>query len=508
MRAGEASCSCPQCGVVCEGRYNGCSDVWARGPQPVGLISADALASAPSENRSTTRPLTPLPPSGPAAPAIAVVGSGASPAIGLPAPTPAQLGAALAELRSELRTVVDRLSSQQATMGEWRAAIDAQVAQLSTLAAVPQQLAETARELHAHNESVQRNAEEIRSNVDVALAAARHEIAGEVAGRMEWFQRELADAREAQLRSLHSAVAAVMAPLVEEWSQTRAEVARVAAKLASLPATLSNELAETVETQAGHLTARLEDGQREIAKLQQELLMTRLETMATHQRGVLETVEATLASGMEQARLDQNTRMRELEANLSSAVRTLVNETVVHNVEELPEVLLGAFREMSEENTRALVSRVDEIAARNRRELAELNRVVSAEQQEVARLVAASGERAAAENERASQALTDAQQSTVRRLQAIEAERVERVAELEKLCERMARRLADSRRRQERSVEVEALDARIAEFTEQLEALHKLARSIERKAVPAAGSAASRSKTAAPARAASRGTRR
>ena len=37
MVAGAHSCSCPSCGITCEGRFATCSQVWARGPQPVNL---------------------------------------------------------------------------------------------------------------------------------------------------------------------------------------------------------------------------------------------------------------------------------------------------------------------------------------------------------------------------------------------------------------------------------------------------------------------------------------
>lgn len=37
MVAGPNSCSCPQCGVVCKGKFAGCTAVWAAGPQQVTL---------------------------------------------------------------------------------------------------------------------------------------------------------------------------------------------------------------------------------------------------------------------------------------------------------------------------------------------------------------------------------------------------------------------------------------------------------------------------------------
>lgn len=42
MRAGESACHCPQCGVVCEGQFNGCATVWAAGPREVVLVRPEA----------------------------------------------------------------------------------------------------------------------------------------------------------------------------------------------------------------------------------------------------------------------------------------------------------------------------------------------------------------------------------------------------------------------------------------------------------------------------------
>jgi len=46
MRAGERACACPDCGVICQGQFDGCPDVWARGPRPV-TFSATATIEAP-----------------------------------------------------------------------------------------------------------------------------------------------------------------------------------------------------------------------------------------------------------------------------------------------------------------------------------------------------------------------------------------------------------------------------------------------------------------------------
>lgn len=61
MRAGERACACPECGVICQGQFDGCPGVWARGPRPVALSVAPAieaprvraLAAGPDPSRAT-----------------------------------------------------------------------------------------------------------------------------------------------------------------------------------------------------------------------------------------------------------------------------------------------------------------------------------------------------------------------------------------------------------------------------------------------------------------------
>lgn len=65
MRANADNCSCPDCGTVCDGLFEGCPDVWARGPQPVSIAAARASSgggasrpAAPPRNGVGGRPST------------------------------------------------------------------------------------------------------------------------------------------------------------------------------------------------------------------------------------------------------------------------------------------------------------------------------------------------------------------------------------------------------------------------------------------------------------------
>lgn len=87
MRAGTSSCSCPSCGAVCTGRFEGCSVVWASPPRLVRW-----------------RPLAP-----PARAAIA-------PAV-MTAAEPDDLRTAVEVIWSELQAVARALARQHSLIG-------------------------------------------------------------------------------------------------------------------------------------------------------------------------------------------------------------------------------------------------------------------------------------------------------------------------------------------------------------------------------------------------------
>ena len=87
MRAGERACACPDCGVICQGQFDGCPDVWALGPRPVSL-TAPASGAPASIAPASGAPASLAPASGaPAieAPRVRALASG----LGGPAPGPA-----------------------------------------------------------------------------------------------------------------------------------------------------------------------------------------------------------------------------------------------------------------------------------------------------------------------------------------------------------------------------------------------------------------------------------
>src|SRR4051794_39457703 len=113
MRAGESACSCPQCGVVCQGRFAGCAEVWARGPREVHVVSPPAALArrTPTPVRVTRTPAQQ--PSGADQARTEVL---------------AWLQAAFDGLRDELSVLAGGLARQQAVLSDLSENRDSEVA--------------------------------------------------------------------------------------------------------------------------------------------------------------------------------------------------------------------------------------------------------------------------------------------------------------------------------------------------------------------------------------------
>ena len=55
MTAHSSTCVCDRCGHVCTGRFDGCQDVWARGPTPVSMVDFNGSPEA-ARSESQLRP--------------------------------------------------------------------------------------------------------------------------------------------------------------------------------------------------------------------------------------------------------------------------------------------------------------------------------------------------------------------------------------------------------------------------------------------------------------------
>ena len=262
MRAGASACSCPDCGVVCQGLFDGCADVSARGPRPVtiaatravtGVASAPAAAPAPMPAAAAAAPRAaddvPRPRPVTLAPAAARRANGnrggnrarvqAAASYGktdLPAPDPPEgdprremfrwFEEAFVGVRSDLQTLIASMTHQQAMLAEL---IDSRQAELRLVLA-----AETLPDIVADAvaSAVDAHTEAMTESFSTALIMFREEMDKAQAGTTatvdnlrETFDTFLnalavhdegAEKREAaRLRTLKGSITRQMAPLAE-----------------------------------------------------------------------------------------------------------------------------------------------------------------------------------------------------------------------------------------------------------------------------------------------------
>ena len=254
MRAGASACSCPDCGVVCQGLFDGCADVWARGPRPVSISASRAVSgAAPSAPPVAAAP--PPPPEEPLARPVTLAPAAARRANGnrggnrarvqaaasygktdLPAPEPTEpdprremfrwFEEAFVGVRSDLQTLIASMTHQQAMLAEL---IDSRQAELRLVLAaetLPDIVAEAvASAVDAHTEVMTESFAtalgEFREEMDKAQAGT----AATVDNLRETFDTFLnalavhddgAEKREAaRLRTLKGSITKQLAPLAD-----------------------------------------------------------------------------------------------------------------------------------------------------------------------------------------------------------------------------------------------------------------------------------------------------
>src|SRR3954470_1013123 len=152
MRAGESACSCPQCGVVCQGRFAGCAEVWARGPREVHVVSPPAALArrTPTPARVTRTPVE--------------QSSGADQAR---TEVLAWLQAAFDGLRDELSVLAGGLARQQAVLADLSDTRDTEVS--SALAEVKEWAGELRNETLRLQGFERAVADQLRSDVSSTI---------------------------------------------------------------------------------------------------------------------------------------------------------------------------------------------------------------------------------------------------------------------------------------------------------------------------------------------------
>src|SRR5436305_781917 len=230
MRAGESACSCPQCGVVCRGRFAGCAEVWARGPREVHVVSPPAALArrTPTPVRVTRTP--------------AEQAAGAEQAR---TEVLAWLQAAFDGLRDELSVLAGGLARQQAVLSDLSENRDSEVA--TALTEVREWAAELRNETLRLQGFERAVADQLRADVSSTISEGVDRMVS-IQGDMVSSQENTADIRQDDVRQ-------ALAQVEERATALREETDRLQDFGQNLAEQLRAEVAKTVQDGMSSLMA-------------------------------------------------------------------------------------------------------------------------------------------------------------------------------------------------------------------------------------------------------------
>lgn len=279
MRAGERACACPECGVICQGQFDGCPDVWARGPRPVALTVAPAieaprvraLAAGPESAGAGANPPV-------AAPAATSNGTGTGNANGSggyadpppppPGGEPAQSGGsrteilqwfedAFDELRNELHALASTVTRQQAMLAELLDSREAELRVVMVAESLPELVGEAAAKALADQsdglaEVVADSLDDLRASMaaadvsSVAVMDGMRELLRRVELTAEVNAEEARHEGAARLEALKGSVGRQLKPVTAAITEIADYVAeaeeREAARTRALKASVTRQL--------------------------------------------------------------------------------------------------------------------------------------------------------------------------------------------------------------------------------------------------------------------------
>jgi hypothetical protein len=302
MRAGERACACPECGVICQGLFDGCPDVWARGPRPVTLSSVAALGGnggpavralaagpqpqsqqqvppPPTNGFAPPPPPPPLPPPQ-SEPRVSGRGAGAEPDSRVEVLR--WFEDAFDELRTELHAVVSTVTRQQAMLAEL---LDTREAELRVVVAA-ESLPELAGEAAARaltKESGSLTEVVIGYLDDFRLAAQASEESGAAVmdGMRELLRRvemtaelNAEDARyegTVRLEALKASVGRQLRPVAADVAALSAEVEAAQEREAARTRALKASLTKQLQPLAARVDAAIERSDLQFAEIRDRL---------------------------------------------------------------------------------------------------------------------------------------------------------------------------------------------------------------------------------------------
>lgn len=300
MRAGERACACPECGVVCQGLFDGCPDVWARGPRPVTLTTTASPATGGVTIRALQaasepiigRPSTSSPPP-PKSPRNGFVG--ASPpsrgTAGISPPTDSAdprtellqwFEDAFDDLRNELHAVVSTVTRQQAMLAELVDSRDAELRVVVAAESLPELAGEAAAKALANEsgalaEVVGGYLDEFRNEAaasderTVATMDAMRELLQRVELTAELNTEEARNEGAARLEALKASVTRQVRPIAADVAVLTAEVEAAQEREAARTRALKAAMTKQLQPMAARLDEAIERTDIQLADLRDRL---------------------------------------------------------------------------------------------------------------------------------------------------------------------------------------------------------------------------------------------
>ena len=296
MRAGERACACPECGVVCEGQFDGCPDVWARGPRPVALTVTGAAIAAPRVRALTAGP-APAQAAEMAAPAANGHSAGPPPPPPPSEPPPPRSpgqGAdsrteilrwfedAFDELRNELHAVASTVTRQQAMLAELLDSREAELRVVMVAESLPELAGEAAAKAVADQSGgladiVAGSLDDFRASVEAselsntAVMDGMRELLQRIELTADLNAEDIRLEGDARLEALKASVARQLKPVAAAVAELAAYVEATEEREAARTRALKASVTKQLQPLAAHVEAAVQRSDRQMAEIRARL---------------------------------------------------------------------------------------------------------------------------------------------------------------------------------------------------------------------------------------------